>query len=194
MPRTPTDYSKSVIYKIEHIDKPELVYVGSTTDFINRKSHHKSSCNNEKDKQYNIKLYKMIRENGGFDEFKCMIICEFPCNTKTELLIEEEKYRKELQATLNSVKAYSTLDETRLNNNKIHRNYKKKHKDETKEYNQEYYNNNQDKYQEFNKKHYELNKEFLKEKIACECGSIIGRHCKREHEKTLKHCQFIQQN
>ena len=52
MPRTPTDYSKSVIYKIEHIDKPELLYVGSTTNFTNRKSEHKTACNNEKNEQY----------------------------------------------------------------------------------------------------------------------------------------------
>ena len=193
MPRTPTDYSKSVIYKIEHIDKPELLYVGSTTNFTNRKSEHKTACNNEKNEQYNQKIYTMIRCNGGFESFKIMIICEFPCNSKTELLIEEEKYRKELQATLNSVKAYCTSEETRINNNKIKRNYNKKHKDKIKDYNQEYYKNNQDKYQDFNKKHYELNKEFLKEKITCECGSIIARHCKKDHEKRIKHCQFIQQ-
>ena len=193
MPKTPIDYSKSVIYKIEHLKNPELIYVGSTTQFIRRKSEHKKSCNNENSKQYNQKLYKMIRSNDGWDLFKIMIICEYPCNSKTELLIEEEKYRKELQATLNSVKAYCTSEETRINNNKIKRNYNTKHKDEIKDYNQEYYNNNKDKYQEFNKKHYELNKDKLKEKITCECGSIIGRHCKREHEKTLKHCQFIQQ-
>ena len=40
-----------------------------------------------------------------------MIICEFPCNSKTELLIEEEKYRKELQASLNSYKAFITNEE-----------------------------------------------------------------------------------
>ena len=31
MPRTTTDYSKLVIYKIQHINNPELLYVGSTT-------------------------------------------------------------------------------------------------------------------------------------------------------------------
>ncbi len=99
MPRTPTDYSKSIIYKIEHLEKPELIYVGSTTHFIRRKSEHKTACNNEKNEQYNQKLYTMIRCNGGFESFKIMIICEFPCNNKTELVIEEEKYRKELQAS-----------------------------------------------------------------------------------------------
>ena len=107
MPKTPTDYSKAVIYKIEHLEKPELVYVGSTTNFIRRKSRHKINCNSENSKQYKWKLYQLIRDNGNWESFKMMIIQEFPCNKKTELLIEEEKYRKELQASLNSIKAYT---------------------------------------------------------------------------------------
>jgi len=66
MPKTPIDYSKSVIYKIEHLEKPDLLYVGSTTDFIRRKAEHKSSCNNNKDKLYNSKVYEMIRANDGW--------------------------------------------------------------------------------------------------------------------------------
>ena len=64
MPKTPTDYSKSVIYKIEHIDKPELVYVGSTTNFTKRKYQHKCAYNNK-----NYMLYQMIRNNNGWDSF-----------------------------------------------------------------------------------------------------------------------------
>ena len=41
MPRKNIDYSKTIIYKIQHIDKEELLYVGSTTDFRRRKSKHK---------------------------------------------------------------------------------------------------------------------------------------------------------
>ena len=41
------DYSKSVIYKIEHVDNPELLYVGSTTDFIRSKSEHKLNSIND---------------------------------------------------------------------------------------------------------------------------------------------------
>jgi predicted GIY-YIG superfamily endonuclease len=46
MPKLPVDYSRIVIYKIEHIENPELVYVGSTTDFSKRKYQHKNNCNN----------------------------------------------------------------------------------------------------------------------------------------------------
>jgi len=162
MPKTIIDYSKAVIYKIEHMENPELLYVGSTTDFIRRKQQHKNICNNNNHKKYNCKVYEMIRANDGWESFKIMIIKEFPCESKIELVIEEEKHRKELQATLNSYKAYRTNEER-------------------KEY-----------LKELHTKHYEANKEKLKEKITCECGSIFRKSDKTQHEKSLKHCQFIQ--
>ena len=111
MPRIPIDFSKAVIYKIEHIDRPDLIYVGSTTDFTKRKYKHKNNCKNENSKEYNHNLYQMIRNNGSWESFKIMIIKEFPCNSKTELLIQEEKFRKELQANLNNRKAYISDNE-----------------------------------------------------------------------------------
>lgn len=201
MPKTPTDYSKSVIYKIEHIDKPELVYVGSTTDFTKRKYQHKSDCKNENKKSYNLKLYRMIRENQGFESFKIMIICEFPCNSKTELLIEEEKYRKELQGTLNSVKAYYTSEETQINKKQCDKNYREANKGKIKEYqdfySMQYRENNKEKIKEKNRKYRDNNKEKINElqkvKMTCCCGSIFRKGNKSIHEKTITHCQFIQQ-
>jgi len=42
MPRTPIDYSKSIIYKICCNDINIIdIYIGSTTNFITRKAEHK---------------------------------------------------------------------------------------------------------------------------------------------------------
>jgi len=70
MPKTPMDYSKCCIYKIEHIEDESLVYVGHTTCFDKRKAQHKSCCKNENDKAFKNKLYEMIRSNGGWEMFK----------------------------------------------------------------------------------------------------------------------------
>ena len=40
------DYSKTIIYKLINYDYPELVYVGSTTNFTKRKQQHKCGCSN----------------------------------------------------------------------------------------------------------------------------------------------------
>jgi len=71
MPKIPVDYSKTIIYRIEHIDDDSLVYVGHTTNWDNRKCKHKDTCNNVKSKYYHLKVYQMIRENGGWNSFKC---------------------------------------------------------------------------------------------------------------------------
>ena len=47
MPKTPIDYSKTVIYMIKHEIQSELLYVGSTTDFTKRKSKHKDNSRSE---------------------------------------------------------------------------------------------------------------------------------------------------
>ena len=190
MPKTPIDYSKSVIYKIEHIEKPELVYVGSTTNFIRRKCNHKSSCYNINSKDYNYKLYKMIRDNGNWESFKIMIICEFSCNNKIELLIEEEKYRKELQTTLNTLKAYRTTDEDL----EYYINYRIQNKEKIKEKDKKYYNNNKEKLNEQSKEYYKVNIDKIKELFNCNCGGKFSFGHKSRHERSKKHINFINNN
>ena len=67
MPRTPIDYSKTIIYKLvcNDVDVTEL-YVGSTTNFRNRKNEHNNKCHNTNSVKYNYKIYQFIRANGGF--------------------------------------------------------------------------------------------------------------------------------
>jgi predicted GIY-YIG superfamily endonuclease len=102
MPRKAMDYSKTIIYKIQHEDNEELVYVGHTTDFIKRKSGHKTKCNNENDKAFNIKLYTMIRANGGWQCFKMVMIEEYPCANHLEACRREDECMRQLKATMNS--------------------------------------------------------------------------------------------
>ena len=105
------NYLQTVIYKIEHKENKELVYVGSTTNFMERKYQHKSRCNNENGKKCNCKLYVMIRENGDWDSFEMLEIKKFPCNNKREAELEEERCRVELKATMNKRRAFSHLSE-----------------------------------------------------------------------------------
>jgi predicted GIY-YIG superfamily endonuclease len=84
MPKKPIDYSKCCIYKIEHIENHNLLYVGHTTEFNKRKGHHKSTCKNENSNVYNIKLYQMIRNNRGWDMFKMIEVEKFICNDRRE--------------------------------------------------------------------------------------------------------------
>ena len=143
MPRTPIDYSKSVIYKIQHLEKDELVYVGSTTNFNNRKNKHKSYC-----KTRTQKVYEMICENGGWECFNMIIIKEYPCQTRTELLQEEDRVMRELNSSLNMVRAYTDRKQ-----------YEKEYREKNKEIKKENYQKNKEEIIKKAKENYEKNKE-----------------------------------
>ena len=101
MPKVSIDYSKCSIYKIEHIENESLVYIGHTTNFNQRKGKNKSICNNTKDNGYNRKLYRMIRDNGGWEMFRMIEIKKYPCKDKQEAERGEYDIIRELKATLN---------------------------------------------------------------------------------------------
>lgn len=206
MPKT-SDYSKSLIYKIEHLDNPELVYVGSTVNIIKRRNHHKSDYNNEKSKRHNLKIYRMMRENGGWECFKMVVIKEYPCNTRIELEIEEEKCRKELQATLNTLRCHITKEEKkeiglkyRLENIDVvlekQRQYRLENKDVINENQRQKYLENKDIINEKQRQTYLENKDVINEnrgqKIKCDiCNCSFSKSFIYRHNKTKKHLKFI---
>ena len=104
MPKVEIDYSNTIIYKITCRD-PNVtdVYVGHTTNFIQRKHCHKQSCTNIKSSNYKCKLYEVIRHNGGWNNWKMEIINFFNCADHYEARQKEQIYFLELKANLNSV-------------------------------------------------------------------------------------------
>ena len=65
MPKTQTDYSRTIIYKICCKDVSITdIYIGHTTNFTQRKKSHKATCYRINDKKYNSYVYEFIRNNG----------------------------------------------------------------------------------------------------------------------------------
>jgi len=99
MPKAPIDYKKTIIYKIVCNDlNIKDYFVGHTTNMTKRKSAHKSACNNEKDKKHNLKIYQIIRENGGWSNWNTLVVEEFPCKDKYEACKREREVFEELYA------------------------------------------------------------------------------------------------
>ena len=104
MPKTEIDYSNTIIYKITCKDtNVKDIYVGHTTNFVQRKHAHKQSCINEKSANYKCKLYEVIRNNGGWNNWFMEIVGFFNCNDHYEARKKEQEYFEILQATLNSI-------------------------------------------------------------------------------------------
>lgn len=104
MPKDNIDYSDTIIYKIYCKDESiNEVYVGHTTNFPVRKYQHKIACNNSKN---DVKIYKIIRENGGWNNWNMIEIAKYNCKDSTEARIKEQYHYEQLKASLNSCPPY----------------------------------------------------------------------------------------
>lgn len=105
MTRCQICYSKSVIYKIySNVNNVNKIYVGSTTNFRNRKYKHKclSLNNNNKDtNEYKYYIYQYINENGGWGNFNMSILERYDCDNKQQLHTREAYYINKLKPALN---------------------------------------------------------------------------------------------
>lgn len=82
-------------------------YIGSTTNFSRRRSQHKKNTNNRRGKLYRTKLYRFIRQFGGWDCFDMEIIEVYPCDNLMEGK-SKEQYHIDLHIPLlNSCNSYN---------------------------------------------------------------------------------------
>jgi hypothetical protein len=98
MPRIAKSYEKTTVYKIVCKD-PKItdLYVGHTTDFRQRLRRHKEDSVKHPDR----KLYKMILDNGGWDNWD-MIMIETCCFNDVEEAKQREHYwYDKLKPTMN---------------------------------------------------------------------------------------------
>ena len=92
-------YENGCIYMLRHKDDVELqnIYIGSTTNFRNRKNEHKTICKCENHRNHNQKKYQYIRTNGGWDNWKMIWLEDYPCKSKKELLKREDEVMLQYQ-------------------------------------------------------------------------------------------------
>lgn len=104
MPKHVIDYSNTIFYKIYCKDERiKDLYIGHTTNFVQRKYGHKRACTNDKDANHNLKVYQCIRDNGGWHNWKMEIIGFRECYDHFEARKIEQSYFESLKATLNSI-------------------------------------------------------------------------------------------
>lgn len=158
------NYQKTVIYKIYCKDANITeFYIGHTTNFISRRDTHKSSCNNEKSKKYNMKLYIYIRNNGGWDNWDMIEIEKYQCNDINEAKNRERYYIELLKSSLNYKIPNRTAKEYRIDNIQ---------KEKDREYKKERI-------------------EYKKQPIKCECGCEVRKDGIPRHRKSAKHQNLI---
>lgn len=138
-------------------------YVGSTKAFRERKSTHKSHCNNETSKKHNLKIYQTIRANGGWDNWNMKPIDTKFCTT-LEAHIHETKLMEERQSTLNIYKAYLSEEEFKKQRKEQRKEYYEQNKDAINARSKEYYEQNRDAICAKKKEYNEQNKDAINAK------------------------------
>tara|TARA_R110000782_G_scaffold162810_1_gene254581 strand:+ start:279 stop:836 length:558 start_codon:yes stop_codon:yes gene_type:complete len=162
----------------------DQIYIGSTANFATRKSVHKTNCNNVNDKSYNLKVYQIIRANGGWENWRMDYVEQLPNHTLVQSKIREQYYINLLKSKLNSYNAYT--DQVAY-----HKQYRDTHKEEKSEHNKEYRNNNQDKLIKHSKDYYYNNQDKIREKTNCNCGGHYRYDGKARHFKSKLHLAYL---
>ena len=104
MPKIKIDYSNTIFYKIYCKDTSvKELYIGHTTNFVQRKYAHKQGCINDKSANYKCKLYNVMRNNLGWDNWNMTIIAFHNCEDLYSAKKQEQQYFEEYNATLNSI-------------------------------------------------------------------------------------------
>ena len=146
-------------YKITNINGDcQLGYVGSTSNIKQRRRAHKSDCFNTNSPRYHLKLYQTIRDHGGFDEFKFLILGSAKQITLNAARIIEEQYRIDLMTNLNTNRCMLTREvrlqtakrEYHLDKGQKKRLYYQANKDRIREYNRNRYHKLKEQEQDIN--------------------------------------------
>jgi len=130
--------------------------------------HRLRSKHKTRSKSSDLKVYQYIRENGGWESFKLVVIEEHECESIVEVRAHESRLIKSLGSSLNIYMPGRTKNEQMM----------------------EYRENNQEQIKAYGKEYYFHNKEKLQTKYTCDCGGKYTHTHKAKHMKTMKHMEF----
>jgi len=184
------DYKNSVIYRIycKNQDIKDC-YIGSSKCIYFRMNCHKSVCYNKTISYYNLKIYKFIRNNGGWDNFDYEILEYYPCNNFEELRQKEQEYIEKLNPSLNDAPSYRTEEfkKERIKMNKKIWNQSENGKESSRKKTKKLMNN-PEKY----KKKLENKSEWGKKPKYCEiCSRTVTNDGWSHHKKTKLHLENL---
>ncbi len=189
------DWSNTVLYLLRS-NNPLIndEYVGKSGDFHKRKISHKTKCNNNKnssEKQYHRKVYKFIRENGGYDDWHFEILETANLEDEDEAAILERDWIEKLEPTLN-IQLPAQTPEEKAENYRERKRIRQRKQMEDPEFRKKKYETNKKRIEDPEVKKKDAAKQ--KEKITCVCGVIHSRGHKSHHIKTEKHKEYLKNN
>ena len=166
-------------------------YIGSTKDIKYRIARHKSRCYNQNYKEYNIKVYKYIRDNcNDWSKVSFQILDVYDDISKKFKREIEQYYIDYFSNNLNMIRAKYDKEKTKEKSNKKKREkyrndeqYRNNYKKEINEHLKLKYRNDEQYRNNCKKKH--------NEKVICECGRIVSYGNIGAHRKSKIHQNLL---
>jgi hypothetical protein len=188
----PNNYSRGKIYKIV-CRKTGLQYFGSTTEptLARRLACHVCAFKGWKENRHHfLTSFTILEENDYYIELVELV----SCSSKDELLIRE-RFHIENNDCVNKYIPLRTNKEYCEYNKK----YREINKEKIAEYRKEYLEINKEHIseymKEYAKEYYKTNNEKInekaKEKYDCPCGSTLRKSDKAQHNKSIKHQNYL---
>lgn len=190
------NFQKAKIYKLINKITDQPFYIGSTCETLKmRYSLHKYHV---KIKHNNSECFKYIEEIGGMNNVDIVLICDYPCENRKELLEEERKQLEIIgfENVKNQNKPYLRQSEKkeqfRINAKKYYYNHKKeileksknKYRESDKTLAKEYYRKNKDRISACAKRFYEKNAD--KMKLYHEAYRVKNRDRYNEYHRKIR--------
>jgi hypothetical protein len=175
----PNNYSRGKIYKIV-CRKTGKQYIGSTTEptLARRLAGHVSNLKRWKKGKFNfVSSFTILEENDYYIELVELV----PCSSRDELKVRE-RFHIQNNECVNKAIPLRTEKE-----------WKEENREQINEKAKEYYEKNKEQIAEKNKEYYEKNKEQISKKFDCQCGGKYTFQCKKTHEKSIKHQNYLKE-
>lgn len=149
-------YQRGKIYIIKN-KVNDKVYIGSTIETLSQRfTKHKY-----KSKKETYKLYNAFQEI-GIDNFYMELIKLYPCKSKEELDIEEDKYMDVYDSINNGYNTFRPVKNREIVKEKA-KQYRNNNPEIVKQRWKNYYENNKEKLKEKRKKYEEANKDKIRQ-------------------------------
>ena len=183
MEKPENKYQRGKIYKLIS-NETDKIYYGSTIEDVltNRLSGHRSSYKRWLNGKYD---YTSSFEIVKFDDCKIVLVENYPCNTKYEL-VAREQHHIDNNYCVDKCKSFTGLDKHQY----LHK-YYEENRDKLLQLNKQYRENNKDYYSKYKKEYIEHNREKLHQKFNCSCGGKYIYVNAYQHEKTEKHQAYL---
>ena len=184
-------------YKLVCNTDKTIYYIGSSSNMKERIRTHKSRCNITTTPQYNNKTYKMMRANGGWDNFKFINLGNIKNVTKTEARHTEQAFINLFKPNMNTRNSYLTDKEKKEQQKEQGTNYRENNREHYTQYQKEWCEKNYKHKKEQQKEYYNKNKDEMNlkknQKITCECGCESRRGHIARHRKSQKHIKLMEE-